>query len=95
MAGPKEPKEVTLTMNNSVFTMELAVRDWDLIRLIFDVLRGYVEQGQSLKVRESYMTSPSDSVKMISKIISKARQVDEWRGETRQLISILSKQARD
>ena len=95
MGGPKEAKEVTLAMNNSVFTMEVSVRDWDLIRLVFDALRGYVEQGQSLKVRETYMTAPSDSVKMISKIVSKARQVDEWRGETRQLISILSKQTHE
>ena len=87
----KEAKELTLSVNDRGFIMELAIRDTDLIETIFDALTVYVKEGFPIKVRQTYMNAPSDSVKIISKIISTSQKMDEWRDETRQLISVLKK----
>lgn len=48
-----------------------------------------MEKGFSIRAREAYVTSLSDSLKMITKIISSGSQMDEWRDETKQLISVI------
>ena len=87
----KEIKEVDISMNNRVFTINLAIKDDELIEAVFSALRDYVEKGFSIKVREAYVTSLSDSLKIITKIISSGSQIDEWRVETKQLISVIRK----
>ncbi len=87
----REIKEVDISMNNRVFTINLAIKDEELIETIFSALREHVEKGFSIKVREAYVTSLSDSLKVIIKIISSGSQMDEWRAETKQLISIILK----
>jgi len=87
----KEIKEVDISMNNRVFTINLAIKDDELIEAVFSALRDYVEKGFSIKVREAYVTSLSDSLKIITKIISSGSQIDEWRAETKQLISVIRK----
>ncbi|NVM25340.1 MAG: hypothetical protein HWN70_05420, partial [Desulfobacterales bacterium] len=78
----KEIKEVDISMNSRVFSINLAIKDEELIETIFSALREYVEKGFSIKVKETYVTSLSDSLKIITKIISSGSQMDEWRGET-------------
>jgi hypothetical protein len=87
----KEPKEITLSINDRILTVDLSIKDTHLIETLFDALAEYVKQGSSIKVRQSYMTSPSESTKIFSKIITKGEQMDQWRSETRQLISVLQK----
>lgn len=91
MKEVKEAKEITLSINDRVLTVDLSIKDTDLIETLFDALTEYVNQGSSIKVRQSYMTSPSESTKIFSKIITKDEQMDQWRSETRQLISVLQK----
>jgi len=85
----EEIKEVDISINNRVFTINLAIKDEELIETIFSALKQYIEKGLSIRVREAYVTSLSDSLKMITKIISSGSQVDEWRDETKQLISVI------
>ena len=87
----KDVKEVNISINNRVFTLDLAIEDEELIENIFYVLAEYVKKGFSIKVKEAYVTSLSDSLKVISKIISNRAQMDEWRAETKQLMSIIRK----
>jgi len=85
----KDIKDVNISINNRVFTLDLAIEDEELIETIFRAFGEYVKQGFSIKVREAYVTSLSDSLKIISKIISNRAQMDEWRAETKQLLSIV------
>ena len=87
----KDVKDVNISINNRVFTLDLAIEDEELIETIFHALTEYVKKGFPIKVREAYVTSLSDSLKIISKIISNRVQMDEWRTETKQLISIVRK----
>ena len=87
----KDVKDVNISINNRVFTLDLAIEDEELIETIFYALAEYVKKGFPIKVREAYVTSLSDSLKIISKIISNRAQMDEWRTETKQLMSIIRK----
>jgi len=87
----KEAKEVMVSLNTRVFTIDIAIEDDELIEAIFSALKEYVDKGFSLRVKESYVTSLSDSLKIITKIISGGPQMDEWRAETKQLLSIIRK----
>ncbi|TET92350.1 MAG: hypothetical protein E3J28_06095 [Desulfobacteraceae bacterium] len=87
----KQVKDVNISINNRVFTIDLAIEDEELIETIFNALTEYVKKGSSIKIKEAYVTSLSDSLKIISKIISSRAQMDEWRAEIKQLISIVRK----
>jgi hypothetical protein len=92
MKEEKEAKEITISINNRILNVDMSIKDVDLIEILFNALTEYVKQGSAIKIRQSYITSPSDSIKMFSKIITKGEQMDKWRNETRQLISVLRKQ---
>ena len=87
----KEVKELTVSMNTRDFTIDIPIEDDELIETIFSALKQYVNRGFSLRVKESYVTSLSDSLKIITKIISGGAQMDEWRIESKQLRSIIRK----
>jgi len=87
----KDIKDVHISINSRVFTLDLAIEDEELIETIFHAFGEYVKKGFSIKVREAYVTSMSDSLKIISKIVSTRAQMDEWRAETKQLLSIVRK----
>ena len=87
----KQVKDVNISINNRVFTIDLAIEDEELIETIFNALTEYVKKGSSIKIKEAYVTSLSDSLKIITKIISNRAQMDEWRAEIKQLISIVRK----
>ena len=44
----REIKEVDISMNNRVFTINLAIKDEELIESVFSALREYVEKGFSV-----------------------------------------------
>ena len=87
----KEAREIMVSVNTRAFTVDIPVEDDLLIETVFNALKEFVNQGFSLNVKESYVTSLSDSLQIITKIISRASQLDEWRAETRQLLSIIKK----
>jgi len=87
----REAKELMVSMNTRAFTIDIAIEDDELIATIFSALKEYVNKGFSLRVKESYVTSLSDSLKIITKIISRGAQMDEWKAETRQLLSLIRK----
>ncbi len=87
----KEVREVNISLDNRAFALDLALEDSELIETVLDALTEYVSKGFRIKIRESYVTSLSDSARVISKIISSDQQMYEWRDETRQLISIIRK----
>jgi len=87
----KEIKKVDISINTRVFSISLAITDEELVEAIFSALREYVEKGFSIKVKEAYVSSLSDSLKIITKIISSGSQMDEWRSETKQLLSVIRK----
>jgi hypothetical protein len=87
----KEAREIMVSVNTRAFSLDIPIEDDLLIETVFKALKECVNQGFSLNVKESYVTSLSDSLKIITKIISGASQLDEWRAETRQLLSIIRK----
>jgi hypothetical protein len=87
----KEAREVMVSVNTRAFTLDIPIEDELLIEAVFKAMKEFVNQGFSLNVKESYVTSLSDSLQIITKIISRASQLDEWRAETRQLLSIIRK----
>ena len=87
----REAKELMVSINTRAYTIDIAIEDDELIDTIFSALKEYVNRGFSLRVKESYVTSLSDSLKIITKIISRGAQMDEWRVETKQLLSIIRK----
>ena len=89
----EEITEIDVSMNHRAFTVTLPIKDQELIENIVDALKDYVAKGSPIKVKQSYVTSLSDSLKVITKIMSSGSAVDEWRGEIRQLISMILKSA--
>ena len=87
----KETKEIGVSISDRSFDISLDVEDVELIEAILRALNEYVKEGFPIKISQSYMTSLSESKRVISKFISKSRQMDEWRDEIRQLISVLRK----
>jgi hypothetical protein len=87
----REAKELMVSINTRAYTIDIAIEEDELIETIFSALKEYVNKGFPLRVRESYVTSLSDSLKIITKIISRGAQMDEWKAETRQLLSLIRK----
>jgi hypothetical protein len=83
--------EIDVSMNNRVITITLPIKEQELIENIISALKDYVAKGSPVKVRQSYVTSLSDSLKVITKIMPSSSAVEEWRGEIRQLISMIQK----
>jgi hypothetical protein len=50
-----------------------------------------VKNEAPIKARQSYVTSLSDSLQVITKIMPSGAAVDEWRGELKQLMSMILK----
>jgi len=86
-----EPNEITVSMSHRSFNIDISIKDLKLIEAVFNGLTQYVDKGFTIKVRETYMNSPKDSLRIITKIISKPEQMKQWQQETKSLISVLRK----
>jgi hypothetical protein len=84
-----EAKDVTITITDRLFTLELALKDLELIEVIFGALKKYVRKGSPINLKEACVDLDSLSKKtiIISKTISKGREMNEWIGETKQLMA--------
>ena len=82
-------KDVTITITDRLFTLELALEDLDLIEVIFGALKKYVKRGSPINLKEACVDLDALSKKamIISKKISKGREMDEWIGETKELMA--------
>lgn len=84
--------EITITISDRLFTVELPVQDEEFIEAIADVLKWYLKKkGSKIKIRQAYVNSLQDSTQVVSKLISKSREIDQWRNETGQFITTISK----
>jgi cell division protein ZapA (FtsZ GTPase activity inhibitor) len=92
---PKMDKttEITITVSDRLFTVELPVHDEEFIEALANVLKRYLKKkGCKIKIRQAYVNSLEDSTQVVSKIISKSKEIDQWRNETGQFITTISKQ---
>ena len=84
----KEPKNVVLTIDGKALTIELDLKDEELIDLIVDALALFVKKGSPIKIFQAYGRSlSSSSTTIVTKIMSKVEQVGEWRNELKKVIS--------
>ena len=83
--------EIDVSMNNRDFALTVPIKDQELIENIIDTLKSYVVRESPIKVRQSYVTSLSDSLQVITKIMPSALAVDEWKSEIKQLIRMILK----
>ena len=84
----KEPKNVVLTIDGKSLTIELELKDEELIDLIVNALGLFVKKGSPIKIFQAYGRSlSSSSTTIVTKIMSKVEQVIEWRDELKRLIS--------
>jgi hypothetical protein len=83
------PKDVTITITDRLFTLELALEDLDLIELILGAMRKYVKKGSPINLKEACVDLDhlSEKAVIISKKISKGKEMDEWIGETKELMA--------
>jgi hypothetical protein len=91
---PKMEKttEITITVSDRLFTVELPVQDDEFIEAIGDALKRYLKKkGYKIKIRQAYVNSLEDSTQVVSKVISKSKEVDQWRNETGQFITTIIK----
>jgi hypothetical protein len=86
----EEPKEVTISINERFFTIDLPIEDETLIASVFLGLGQYVKRGFPIKVKQSYMTF-SGSQEISTMLISSTKQIANWGKETKGLISALLK----
>ena len=86
----QEPKEVTVSMTQKFFTIDLPIDDEKLIASVFLGLTHYVKKGFPIKITQSY-ESFSGSQQITTRIIKRTQQVAEWGKETKALISTLRK----
>ena len=82
-------KEIMIAINDRSLTLELDVKDKVLLDAVFLSLRNYVTVGDPIKIRQTYMNSPSDSLRINTDIISDVKSLDRWKRELDQLISVL------
>lgn len=92
---PKMEKttEITITVSDRLFTVELPIQDDEFIEAIAEALKRYLKKkGYKIKIRQAYVNSLGDSTRVVSKVISKSKEIDQWRNETGQFITEISKQ---
>jgi len=86
----KEPRDVGVSIQDRFFTLDVGIEDEELIMSLLAGLALYVRKGNTLKVRQSYVTF-SGSQEILTKFISKTEQLGEWSKETKQILSALKK----
>ena len=84
----KEPKNVVLTVDGKSLTIELDLKDDELIETFVNAMAVLVKKGSPIKIFQAYGRSmSSSSTTIVTKIMSKVEQVVEWRDELKRVIS--------
>ena len=84
------PKEVSVTISERSFNLDLPIDDEKLMACVFFGLKQYIKSGSSIKVKQGYQTF-SGTQEVVTKVISRTEQLDEWVKETKHIISALRK----
>ena len=86
----EEPREISVSINERFFTIDLPIRDETLVASVLLGLGQYVKRGLPIRVKQSYITfSGSQEVSTI--VISSTTQIAKWGREIRGLMSALLK----
>ena len=88
-----DPKEITIAIGNSFISIDLKMKDEDLIDVFLNGLEEYVNKGSQLKITQTYAGTLSDSTKIIVKLISKSSHINEWKTELKQLLCVMQQDA--
>lgn len=78
----KKPREVTVSIDDQFFTVELSIKDEDLIEAFFGMLKNYVKRHSPIKLTQARVDSDSLSkgTKIVTKTITKNGEMDSlWR----------------
>ena len=93
MPKTEQTTEITITVSDRLFTVELPVQDDESIEAIADALKRYLKKkGYKIKIRQAYVNSLADSTQVVSRVISNSKEIDQWRNETGQFITTIKKQ---
>ena len=85
----KESKNIVVSVEGKALTLEMDLKDEDLIEAVLGALIELVKQGSSLKVLQTYGKSlSSTSMTMVTKIIPSMKQMQEWREDLRRVVRI-------
>ena len=84
--------EITITVSDRLITVELPVQDDESMEAVADALKRYLKKkGSKIKIKQAYVNSLEDSTQVLSKVISKRKEIDQWRNETGQFITTINK----
>lgn len=84
----QEPRMVAISINNKFLSLEIRIKDAELIESIMHGLASYVKNGSPIWVMRTFSASLGDSsIEMVSKEISKGEDMDQFLEDTRRLIS--------
>ena len=86
----KEPREISVSINERFFTIDLPIQDETLVASVLLGLGQYVKRGLPIKVKQSYITF-SGSQEVSTMVISSTNQIAKWGKVTKGLISALLK----
>ena len=86
----REPREISVSINERFFTIDLPVQDETLVASVLLGLGQYVKRGLPIKVKQSYITF-SGSQEVSTMVISSTQQIAKWGKVTKGVISALLK----
>jgi hypothetical protein len=89
----REPKEVTISIDNQFFIIELSIDDQEPMEIFFNGLKKYVGKNSPIKITGANVDSDtmSEEKEILTKTITKGKQIDALRKEIGQITSILMK----
>jgi len=89
MSDNIKAKNVTIEIDNIFTSIRIEALDVDLFEILLRSLKAIVLQGTPISLKQICNNHPSSSQKMISKIITKERDIEKCIDETKQLVSII------
>ena len=87
----KDQKVINISIGTGYVSIDLAIRDDDLLDIFLDGLEKYVTSGQQIKILQTYANTPTELKRIVTKIISRLSHIDEWKSELRQLLYVQRK----
>jgi hypothetical protein len=84
----EEPRDISVSINERFFTIDLPIQDETLIASILLGLGQYVKRGLPIRVKQSYITF-SGSQELSTMLISSTQQIAKWGKVTKGLITAL------
>lgn len=84
-----ESKNIVVSIDGKALTLEMDVKDEELIDAVVGALTQLVKKGSALKVFQTYGGAlSSTSMTMVTKIIPTIKQMQEWKDDLRRVVRI-------